>query len=142
MAEVSLARLNALRATYLLLLIMIPIGTAAHAVWSPGRLGAGDGWAFTACLLAALSLLSSLGLRHPLKMLPLLLFEATWKLIWLARVALPLWLAGQVDEALVSNSIAVGMAVIVLAAIPWRYVLAEYVREAGASWRPVRGTPQ
>ncbi len=136
MPEVSLPRLYALRAMYLILLVMIPQMTAASMVYSHRSLGAADGWGFTACLLAALSLLAALGLRYPLKMLPLLLFELAWKLIWLARVALPLWRAGRVDEALISNTVAAGAAVLVLAVIPWRYVGAQYLRARGDPWRP------
>jgi len=39
------------------------------------------------CLLAAMSLLAFLGLRYPVRMLPVLLFECTWKVIWLSVVA-------------------------------------------------------
>ena len=42
----------------------------------------------TLCLLIAMSLLAFLGLRYPVKMLPVLLFEALWKLLWFGVVAL------------------------------------------------------
>ncbi len=108
MPEVSLTRLYALRAMYLVLLVMVPLMTAARMVYGVRSFSAADGWGFTACLLTALSLLAAIGLRHPLKMLPLLMFELLWKIIWLARVALPLWRAGRIDDALASNTVATG----------------------------------
>jgi len=39
------------------------------------------------CILLAMSLLALLGLRYPVKMLPILVFESLWKLTWLAVVA-------------------------------------------------------
>ena len=41
-------------------------------------------------LLAALSALMALGIRYPVKMLPLLLFELLWKTIWVVAIKLPL----------------------------------------------------
>ena len=135
MTDVSTLRCNVLRAMYLLMFAAIPFMTAAHLVYSARSLGADDGWAATGCLLAALALLSILGLRHPVRMIPLLLLELLWKAIWMARVALPLFLSHHIDDALVANSIAIGSAVILLPVIPWRHVVAEYLHGPAEPWR-------
>jgi len=88
------------------------------------------------CMLVALSLLSFLGLRYPLQMLPILLFELAWKFIWVTVVALPLWIAHQMDPATLRVFYSCLVVLIVLAVIPWRYVVAHYVRKPGDPWRP------
>jgi len=50
-------------------------------------------------LLAGLGTVAALGLRYPVQMLPILLFELTWKAIYLLAFALPLWSAGQINAA-------------------------------------------
>jgi hypothetical protein len=87
------------------------------------------------CMLVALSLLAFLGLRYPLQMLPILLFELAWKLIWVAVVVLPLWVANQIDPATLKVFYSGLVVLIVLAVIPWRYVVAHYVRKPGDPWR-------
>src|SRR5450432_146192 len=85
--QVSLLRLYALRATYLLLIVGLGID-----VW-PGIIHHDKPWGLmlgvVQCVLAAVSLLALLGLRYPLQMLPLLFFEMLWKSIWLIVVAVP-----------------------------------------------------
>jgi hypothetical protein len=89
----------------------------------------------TTYMLVAMSLLSFLGLRYLVKMLPILLFESAWKLLWLTAVAVPLWTADQMDAATLKVTSAYLWIVIVLAVIPWRSVVAHYVTKPGDPWR-------
>jgi hypothetical protein len=81
-----------------------------------------------------LGLLAALGLRYPLRMLPLMLFEIAWKVIWLTRIALPLWLEHRIDDATKENLFAVGMVVVLPFIVPWDYVWRHYVLQAGDPW--------
>jgi hypothetical protein len=87
------------------------------------------------CMLVAMSLLALLGLRYPLRMLPILLFEVTWKVIWLAVVALPLWLNDQMDQEARELTNEILWVVVILAVIPWRYVYSNYLVRRAERWR-------
>jgi hypothetical protein len=87
-----------------------------------------------AVLLTAMSLLAFLGLRYPVRLLPILLFECLWKLIWLSVVALPAVVAGDVDEATREVIFSCSLVVIILAVVPWRYVWQRYVTAKGDRW--------
>ena len=131
--DVSLFRLYLLRAAYLLLVVglalMVWPSMLHHAPWTLYH-GVVDS------VLTAISLLAILGLRYPLKMLPLLFFEMTWKAIWLLAVPLPLWLShGRIDADTADTVVACLWAVIFPIVIPWRYVFANFVRQAGDRWR-------
>jgi hypothetical protein len=65
-------------------------------------------------LLGGLGLAAVLGFRYPVKMVPLLLFELTWKAVYLVFFALPLWRAGRIPEAMEADISAVLMVVIFL----------------------------
>jgi hypothetical protein len=133
MPRISLPRLYALRAGYLLLAVGLAV-----TVW-PDLVRHDEPWSVPQSvvtgMLAALSALAFLGLRYPVRMLPLLLFESAWKLIWLAFVALPRWIAGRLDAETLDTAFACALVVIVLAVIPWRAVYAHYVAERGDRWR-------
>src|SRR3954452_18687660 len=135
--EVSLFRLYLLRALYLFIVLGSAIFRWTEVIqqviyqekdWE--RMEGG-----VACMLFAFSVLSILGLRYPLQMLPLLLWELVWKSIWLIVVALPLWSAGQMDESTWATAWACLMVVIVPFVIPWRFVFEHYVKKRGDRWR-------
>jgi hypothetical protein len=131
-ADLPLARLHLMRGGYLLM------GVGLGVVKWPLLLHADSLPVFegvVACLLTAMSLLAFLGLRYPVKLLPVLLFESAWKLIWLAAVALPKAIAGDVDAATQEVLVACSLVVAILAVTPWRYVWRQYVRATGERWR-------
>jgi hypothetical protein len=86
-------------------------------------------------LLAGLGAIALLGLRYPLKMIPILLFELLWKTVFLVAFALPLWRAHQITDAMAADISAVLVAVIFLPLIPWFYVWREYAIAPGDRWR-------
>ena len=131
---VSLFRLYVLRAMYLFIVVGLGI-----YLW-PDILTPNKHWELTeghaSCMLAAFSLVCILGLRYPLQMLPVLLWEVIWKTLWLVMVPLPQWLSGHVDDSLKPSIFSISLVVIVYAAIPWRYVFARYISAPGDRWCP------
>jgi len=133
MPRIPLWRLYALRAAYLL----IAVGLGVE-IW-PGVIHHAKPWELmqgvVCCVLAAVSILAVIGLRHPLQMLPLLLFEIIWKGLWLAIVALPLWSAHRMDAATSETAGACLIAAIFPLVIPWPYVFSNYLLKRGDRWR-------
>lgn len=131
MTEVSTFRLYLMRATYLLILVGLGITIWPQVIHHPLTMHGA-----TSSLLAAVSVLAALGLRYPLQMLPLLLFELIWKSIWLIAVALPLWSAHQLDADTLETVRACLMGIVIFPiVIPWPYVLANYVKKPGDRWK-------
>jgi hypothetical protein len=129
--EVSLARIYVLRATYLLLVIglggMIVPEVVSHPLISRGVIPS---------LLGAVWVLAFVGLKYPLKMLPLLMFEFAWKFIWMLAYGLPQWYANQLPATFAEDSFNIGVGVILMPlVIPWGYVYRHYVKQSGARWR-------
>src|SRR3954449_2779703 len=88
-----------------------------------------------AVILTAMSLLAFLGLRYPVRLLPILLFESLWKVIWLSVVALPALVAGDVDQAMSETIFSCSLVVVIVAVVPWRYTWQQYVVAKGDRWR-------
>ncbi len=87
------------------------------------------------CVLTAMSLLAFLGLRYPVRLLPVLLFETGWKLLWLSVVALPAATSGDLDAAMEEVVVNCSLVLVVIAVAPWRYVWRQYVTAPGERWR-------
>jgi len=125
MTRLAARRLNLLRAGYLLVAVGLAI-----TIW-PRVFSHSLDWplmnSVVASLLAALSLLAFLGLWRPLQMLPVLLFDVLWKVIWLLAVALPLWRAGSLGEDAMQTVTDCATAVVLLVTIPWDYVVSRYL---------------
>jgi hypothetical protein len=132
MTDLPLYRLHLMRAGYLLM------GAGLAAVKWPLLIKADSLPLFegvVVCLLTAMSMLAFLGLRYPVKLLPILPLESAWKLLWLSVVALPKAAAGDLDAATQEVVINCSLVLVVLAVTPWRYVWERYVSAKGDRWR-------
>ena len=133
MSEVSTLRLYILRAMYVFTFVGLVI-FRWPAILNPPP-GISNAGTVVAMVLGAMSLLAVLGVRYPLKMLPLLFFELLWKVMWVLGWGLPLTFSQQLspeaEQTLISNLVGI---VLVPLAIPWGYVFNQYVKAPGDRW--------
>ncbi|MEA3060661.1 MAG: hypothetical protein QOJ94_442 [Sphingomonadales bacterium] len=129
--EVSRARLYLLRATCILFFIAGPFIALPDVIHpDPNVRGV------MSSLVASFWVMSILGLRDPLKIMPIFLFEFVWKSIWLIAFGLPRWLSGSNAPHLRDDLTSIGTFPFLLALIiPWGYVWRRYVRPAFAGER-------
>ena len=140
MSELSTARLYALRATYLLIAVGMGVQIWPLIVNHPVNVEHMRG--VVRAFFGALTLLCVLGLRYPVKMLPLLFFELAWKLIWVLAFGVPLWLTNQLDVATTESMQACLFGVVLVPLVlPWSYVWRHYVRAPGDRWNTPGTTP-
>lgn len=121
-------RINAMRFLFLLMALLM----GGMFVW-PQLLFESANWELwrgaAKSMLAALALLSLWGVRYPMQMLPLMLYEIAWKSIWLTLIAGRAWMAGKWTpeiEGLFFDCIGIVIAYFI---VPWRYVWAKYVAQ-------------
>jgi hypothetical protein len=137
MSEVSTFRLYLLRAMYVFMAVGLMIFKLAPAILHSDNLSPQD--SVVVSVLGGFALLAVLGIRYPLKMLPLLLFEFVWKAMWVLAFGLPLLLSGGLEpsvsfggtETLINCLLGV---VLVPLVMPWGYVLNQYLKVPGARW--------
>ncbi|HEX8232102.1 MAG TPA: hypothetical protein VF559_01975 [Caulobacteraceae bacterium] len=130
-SEVSLARLYVLRANYLVWAVA-GVFVALPPLITPDPTARG----MIDSMFGGLWVMGLLGVRYPLQMLPIFLFEFVWKTIWVLAFGLPQWLAGGGSPRLNEDLIAIGNGPILFGLIiPWGYVYRHYVRQPAERWR-------
>jgi hypothetical protein len=115
-----------LRLLYILMFFVLGKETWTHILTHQGP------WEPTAavawCVWTAFATLAGIGIIHPVKMLPLVLLEIFYKVLWLIIVAYPLWargtLAGSPAEGITSGFLWVLLPIV---AVPWAYAFRNYI---------------
>lgn len=128
--EVSRTRMWLLRAMYLLLVVglglMIVPEIVSHELTSRGVI---------ASLLGGVWLLAFVGLKYPLQMLPLLMFEFVWKTVWMLAYGLPQWSAEQFPPTFAEDMFNIAVGVVIMPfVIPWGHVWRHYVKAPAERW--------
>ena len=133
-SHVSPLRMYLLRAMYLLIVIGNAL-TVAPSIIAPAT-SVADAHSVVHSMLGALMLLSLWGLRYPLLMLPILLWELVWKSLWMFNFASRMWLAGGLDEYAKGVAVAVTLGLVLTPLVlPWGYIAQRYLRQPAESWQ-------
>ena len=120
-----------LRLLFLLMFLVLGSDVWTHissheGPWDPDEAVAWSVW-------ASFSLLAVLGIIRPLRMLPLVLLEIVYKVLWLALVAYPLWSTERLSgSAAAERTSAFLWVVLPIIAMPWKYAFDHYVRGRSA----------
>ncbi len=115
-----------LRLVYALMFFVLGRDTWTYILSHQGTWAPYEGVAW--CVWAAFATLAGLGILRPLKMLPILLLEIFYKLLWLLVVAYPLWSKGTLAGSSAEGTATVFVWVILpIVVMPWGYVFATYV---------------
>lgn len=116
-----------LRALYTLMAVFVGKDAWTYlltyeGVWNPLE-------AVSWCVWAAFSALAVVGIVHPVKMVPIILLEIFYKLLWLILVAHPLWSKGQLQGSSAEDITHAFLWVLLpIVAVPWSYVWKTFIR--------------
>jgi hypothetical protein len=121
-----------LRLVYILMFFVLGKDTWTQILTHQGAWDPADGVVWG--VWTAFATLAGLGIIRPLKMLPILLLEIFYKVMWLIIVAYPLWakdkLAGSPAETITSPFLWV---ILPIVAVPWDYVFVTYIYKPKSS---------
>jgi hypothetical protein len=115
-----------LRLVFILMFFVLGKDTWTHIFTHQGPWEPRDAMAW--CVWTAFATLAGLGIIRPLKMLPILLLEIFYKVLWLILVAYPLWSAGMLTGSSAESTTSAFLWVILpIVAVPWVYVIGNYI---------------
>jgi hypothetical protein len=125
-----------LRLMFFLMIVFLGKESWTHILTYKGAWNPEDAMAW--CIWGSFSVLAILGIIHPLKMLPIVMLEIFYKVLWLIIVALPLWKSNQLAvspaEGMTNAFLWVWLAII---AMPWKYFFRKYVLITKRSNNPI-----
>jgi hypothetical protein len=130
MTGVSIFRLYLLRAMYAFIALGLAMTRWPEILNPPADASHMDNVVLS--MLVAFSLLALLGIRYPLRMLPLLFFEFVWKFLWVVTWGLDDGLAADQQETLIACLMGIVPIPLIL---PWKYVFHTYLKAPGNPWR-------
>ncbi len=126
--EIGKIRLYAMRVVFFLTFIGLLQNAWSEILFNPEPLEPFYGVAVS--FWAALSILAIWGFFNPVQMIPLLILQFSYKLVWVLGVGIPLWNNGQLDAGASGLMMANGLGVILdLIVIPWVYVVRNYFKK-------------
>jgi len=132
-----------LRLLFLLMFLVVGKSAWTHLLTFKGSSSPAEAVAW--CVWASYSVLSIIGIIRPLKMLPIVLLEILYKVLWLVLVAYPLWstnqLIGSPAEKMTYTFLWVVLPII---AMPWKYAFENYIlkpkKKSSSILRPINHT--
>jgi len=115
-----------LRLLYTLMFFVLGKETWTHILTHQGSWEPKD--AMVWCVWSAFATLAVLGIIRPLKMLPIVLLEIFYKVLWLLIVAYPLWAQDKLaDSPAESMTSAFLWVLLPIVAVPWGFVFVNYI---------------
>ena len=113
---------------FFFLLMLVLVAPEAWTVLTTHRGAWNNEIAIAWCSVAAYTTLSGLGIFHPLKLLPIMLFMFLYKGLWLGFVAFPLWKNGQLAGSEAEGWTQMFIVMIVpLVFTPWKFIYRRYL---------------
>ncbi|MEO1048284.1 MAG: hypothetical protein AAFW59_08135 [Pseudomonadota bacterium] len=134
--NVAYWRVAALRIIYLLIVLGL-----SRFVWQQLLFEAADMATMTGvakAMMATLVILCLFGLRYPLDLLPVLIFEFMWKTLRMLFIALPAALQDRWTDSIEALFIECVGVVVLLFVVPWGYAWARWMARPSERWMPER----